>query len=215
MPDRSLQMRRYVTEVSAERVGVGDGVSIPREWTMVIEGDPAIPGRAKITAGYDSSLNRAVVTAVVVERGGEGVEITSAILREVSVQTALQDSGFHVTRITEPGREPEQVRDYVQRVMNDGGHVDMMRLCTTVYRAAYTVSLPPLKFVADQVGMSVSTATRWMARARNAGLAEDLITRETYNRMQADARSEEIRRAFNDGPIGRRRGGPSGPSLGM
>ncbi|GAA4063518.1 hypothetical protein GCM10023065_13140 [Microbacterium laevaniformans] len=215
MPDQSPQMRRYITDVSPERVSVGDGVSIPRGWTTVIEGDAAIPGTAKITAEYDTSLNRAVVTAVVVERGGEGVEITSAILREVSVQSALQDSGFFVTRITEAGREPETVRDYVHRVMNDGGQVDMMRLCTTVYRAAYTVSLPPLKFVADQVGMSVSTATRWMSRARNAGLAEDLITRETYNRMQADERNEAQRRAFQSGPVARPGGGRGGPSMGM
>lgn len=87
-------------------------------------------------------------------------------------------------------------RVLVSRVRHEvcGNAVDMRQLATMLYRTAFTVSLPPLRFVADELGTSVSTATRWMARARSAGLAEDLITRETYNRMQADTRAEEMSR---------------------
>lgn len=45
-----------------------------------------------------------------------------------------------------------------------------------------------------------------MARAREAGLAEDLITRETYNRMRADEEQRTRPHQFPDAP--------SGPSLG-
>ncbi|MCH6230161.1 hypothetical protein MK786_05360 [Microbacterium sp. CFH 31415] len=75
-----------------------------------------------------------------------------------------------------------------------------------LYRIATTVNIAPLKLVSDQLGVSVSTATRMMARAREAGLAEDLITRETYNRMHAD---EEQQTRPHQLP-----GSPSGPSLG-
>jgi hypothetical protein len=68
-------------------------------------------------------------------------------------------------------------------------------------------NIAPLKLAADQLGVSVSTATRMMARAREAGLAEDLITRETYNRMRAD---EEQRTRPHQLPSS-----PSGPSLGL
>jgi hypothetical protein len=68
------------------------------------------------------------------------------------------------------------------------------------------VNIAPLKLVADELGVSVSTATRMMARARGAGLAEDLITRETYNRMRAD---EDERSRPHQPPAG-----PSGLSLG-
>ncbi|TDN92225.1 hypothetical protein [Microbacterium sp. BK668] len=72
-----------------------------------------------------------------------------------------------------------------------------------LYRIATTVNIAPLKLVSDQLGVSVSTATRMMARARGAGLAEDLITRETYNRMRTD---EEQRSRPVQLP-----GSPSGP----
>lgn len=74
-----------------------------------------------------------------------------------------------------------------------------------LYRLAATVNLAPLKLVSEQLGGSVSTATRMMARAREAGLAEDLITRATYNRMRAD---EEDRTRPHQFP-----GAPSGSSI--
>ena len=76
----------------------------------------------------------------------------------------------------------------------------------TLYRLDATVNLPPLKLVSDSLQVSVSTATRLMTRARMAGLAEDLITRETYNRMRVeDARMSAPFQAP---------GGASGPAVG-
>lgn len=52
-----------------------------------------------------------------------------------------------------------------------------------LYRIASTINLAPLKFVAGELDVSVSTATHIMAKARQHALTTDLITRETYNRL--------------------------------
>ncbi|UUT36386.1 hypothetical protein [Microbacterium elymi] len=52
---------------------------------------------------------------------------------------------------------------------------ETVREAVRLYRIATTVKIAPLKLVADQLGVSVSTATRMMARARATGLAEDLL----------------------------------------
>ncbi|HCU79183.1 MAG TPA: hypothetical protein DGU37_11925, partial [Microbacterium sp.] len=79
------------------------------------------------------------------------------------------------------------------------------------YRIASTINLAPLKFVSDYLNVSVSTATRMMARARQQGLAADLITRETYNRMQQD----EQRRMTGPHRVPGSSPSRSGPSIGM
>lgn len=84
--------------------------------------------------------------------------------------------------------DPERLNDYLHDVRSrtDRSYDETVREAVTLYRIATTVNLAPLKLVSEQLGVSVSTATRMMARAREAGLAVDLIARETYNRMRAD-----------------------------
>ena len=149
---------------------------------------PASLARSAWGCVYDTVLKRAVAASVRVRRSGEGEEITTPALREVRVQWALQLSAIRMVMVARGGAEPEWLPEYLEGVKarTDRTYDETVREAVTLYRIAATVNLAPLKLVSDQLGVSVSTATRMMARAREAGLGVDLITRETYNRIRAD-----------------------------
>lgn len=160
-------------DVSDERVAVGNGVSVPASWSVVLKNEPDVPGEIRVSAAYDAALGRIVATGVSVTRSGPGDEVTSLTLREVRVQTALQVSGLKVSAVEEPDHAICSGGDYIRRMRNREGRdltasvVD----ASTTYRLAAAINLPPLRAVADCLGVSQSTATRLMNRARLAGLA--------------------------------------------
>lgn len=167
-------MPQFETEaVSKERVSLGNGVEVPTRWSVVISDEPGVPGAIRIDAVYDSRLNRAVAEEVRVLRQGDGDEVTSLTLREVRVQHALQMSGLLVSTVCEPGQTVVSGAGYIQRMQKHEGRdlaasvVDASR----IYILAAAINLPPLKAVADGLGVSQSTATRLMNRARVEGLA--------------------------------------------
>lgn len=199
-----------VDDVHPERIHVGDGVRMPTGWRATGTGELGTPGSIHVRAVYDQQLRRSVAASVRVDRSGEGDEVTAASLRDVSVLQIVQRSALRVVTVQRGATEPTSLNEYLADIR---AHTSDRNLGETVleavrlYRIATTVNIAPLKLVSDQLGVSVSTATRMMARAREAGLAEDLITRETYNRMRAD----EVRRTRPYRPPG----SPSGPSIGL
>ena len=160
-------------DVSHERVAVGNGVSVPASWTMVLRGEPGVPGSIRVHAVYDSTLNRTVAAEVRVLREGDGDEVTSLTLREVRVQYALQASGLQVSTVAEPGHPVATGAEYLRRMQerSDRDLTASVVDASTTYRLASVINLPPLKAVADCLGVSQSTATRLMNRARFEGLA--------------------------------------------
>ncbi|MBD3942910.1 hypothetical protein IF188_14535 [Microbacterium sp. NEAU-LLC] len=167
-------------DVSEERVAVGSGVSIPASWTVVLRGEPGVPGEIRVRAAYDPDLGRVVATEVSVARGGAGDEVTSLTLREVRVQAALQVSGLKVSTVSEPDHPICSGGDYIRRMRSrterdlTASVVDASR----TYALAGAINLPPLKAVADSLAISQSTATRLMSRARIEGLAPGLAARD-------------------------------------
>lgn len=194
--------------IADERVHVGDGISIATSWDAVVTGEPGIAGAVRINARYDSQLRRAVATTVRVDRDGEGDEVTALTLREVRVQAVVAASALRLVTVSRDG-EAIPLAAYLSEVQAtvERTTADAIAEAVVLYRIASTVSFPPLKFVADNLDVSVSTATRMMARARQQGLASDLITRETYNRM----REEQLQMMAPHRPPG---ASPTGPSLG-
>lgn len=152
----------------------------------------------------------AVAASARVHRTGEGDEVTAASLRDVSVLQIVQPSGLQVVTVQPGEGESMKLSEYLADVRaraSDRELGENVLEAVRLYRIATTVNIAPLKLVADQFGVSVSTATRLMARARGAGFAEDLITREAYNRMRAD--EEKLARPRQLPYC------PSGPSLGL
>lgn len=191
------------------RIDVGDGVSIPKAWDAVATGEPNVAGAIRLHVVFDEQLRRTAAASVGLDRVGEGDEVTAAALRDVRVQYLVAVSSMRVVTVTRDGGEPERFSEYLKRVKSraDRTYEETVREAVALYRIATTVNLAPLKLVSEQLGVSVSTATRMMARAREAGLAADLIARETYNRMRAE--EDELTRPHT-GP------NPSvGPSTGL
>ena len=181
---------------------------MPSRWDAVSTGEPDNLGAIRVGVVYDQQLRRSVAASVRVDRLGEGEEVTAALLRDVSVLQIVQRSALRVVTVQRGEGEPMFLSEYLPGVRthaSDRASGDTLIEAVRLYRIATTVNIAPLKLVADELGVSVSTATRMMARARGAGLAEDLITRETYNRMRAD---DEQRSRLHQLP-----GGPSGPSM--
>ena len=199
-----------VEAVDPEWVHVGDGVRIPLSWDAVAAGEPGNLGSIRVRVVYDQQLRRSVAASVRVDRSGEGEEVTAASLRDVSVLQIVQRSALRVVTVQRGEGEPMSLGKYLADVRahaSDREFGETVLEAVRLYRIATTVNIAPLKLVADELGVSVSTATRLMARARGAGLAEDLITRETYNRMRAD---EDERSRPHQSPSH-----PSGPSVGL
>jgi len=167
-------------DISDERVTVGGGVSLPAAWTVVVRGEPGVPGDILVRAAYDRSLGRVVATEVSVARGGAGDEVTSLTLREVRVQVALQVSGLNLSTVSEPGQTTCSGGDYIRRMQSrqDRDLTASVVDASRTYALAGAINLPPLKAVADSLGISQSTATRLMNRARLEGLAPGLASRE-------------------------------------
>ncbi|WP_439591875.1 hypothetical protein [Microbacterium sp.] len=159
--------------MSDARVFVGDGVSVPESWVVVLREEPGVPGEVSVRAEYDAELRRTVATEVRVLRADRGDEVTSLTLREVRVQWALQVSGLSVSRIAEPDQPLAAGSQYIQRMRDrsDRNHWQSLVDATRLYQLAAAINLPPLRAVSDGLSISQSTATRLMNRARQEGLA--------------------------------------------
>jgi len=203
-----------VESIAPERVEVGDGISIPTAWDIIVTGEPGVPGAIRLHGEYDDALRRAVAATVRVDRVGEGDEVTAQVLREARVQWLVAASAFRIVTVAREGGEFQPLSSYLAdvRAHSDRTPTEARDQAIVLYRIASTINLAPLKFVSDYLNVSVSTATRMMARARQQGLAADLITRETYNRMQQD---EQRRMTGPHRVPGSSPSRSSGPSMGM
>lgn len=163
-------------DISDDRVEVGNGVSIPRAWTAILQGEPDVPGTIRVEITFDRKLGRSAAALVSVGRRAEGDEVTSLTLREVRVQWAVQATGLTVSTVSTGTDHSESGAAYLMRMRDRKERTteETIADAATIYRLAAAVSMPPLKTVADNLSVSQSTATRLMNRARVDGLAEGI-----------------------------------------
>ncbi len=198
-----------IEQVDAEMGDAGDGVLIPRSWVAVVSGLPEIPGAVHARIVYDPVLRRAVAESVRVDRGGLGDEVTTTLLRDVRVQAIVQWAAARVVRIDRDGGDPESYGQYITRLRSDDGRSEEQNLREAVrlYRLGSVINDGPLKLVSEELGVSISTATRMMNRARVAGLVDEATGREVY----VQAREQQLREQATGPIVGP---GSSGPSIG-
>ena len=161
--------------IDGERIDVGDGVSIPTAWDAVVTGEPNVAGVIRLHVVFDKQLRRTAAASVRLDRAGEGDEATAAALREVRVQYLVAYSSMRVVTVTRESGKAESLSQYLTEVRSrtDRTYEETVREAVRLYRIATTVNLAPLKLVSEQLSVSVSTATRMMARARESGLADN------------------------------------------
>lgn len=203
MPELSIE------RIDDEILDAGDGIHIPRSWVGVVTGIPDIPGTVRAHVVYDPTLRRAAAESIRVDRSGQGDEVTTTLLRDLRVQAIVKWAASRVVRIDSGRSELETYGQYLARLRADESRTEEQNLRDAVrlYRLASVINDGPLKLVSEQLGVSVSTATRMMNRARIAGLVDEATGREVL----VQAREQQLREQFT-GPAVRR--GPSGPSIG-
>jgi len=196
-----------IEQVDAEIIDAGDGVHIPRSWGAVATGLPDIPGPVHARIVYDPALRRAVAESVRVDRSGPGDEVTTTLLRDIRVQAIVQWAAARVVSIDRDGGGPESYIEYIMRLRADESRSDDQNLRETVrlYRLGSVINAGPLKLVSEELGVSVSTATRMMNRARVAGLVDEETGREVY----VQAREQQLREQATGPVVGPRSSGPS------
>lgn len=203
MPELSIEL------IDDEILDAGDGVHIPRSWVAVVTGLPDIPGAVRVHLVYDPTLRRAAAQSIQVDRSGEGDEVTTTLLRDLRVQAIVKWAAARVVRIDGDFSEPETYGQYLTRLRADESRCEEQNLREAVrlYRLASVINDGPLKLVSEQLGVSVSTATRMMNRARVAGLVDEATGREVL----VGAREQQLREQFT-GPVVQP--GSAGPSTG-
>lgn len=158
---------------------------------------------------YDPTLRRAAAESIRVDRSGQGDEVTTTLLRDLRVQAIVKRAAARVVRIDGGLAERETYGQYLTRLKTDESRSEdqNLREAVRLYRLATVINDGPLKLVSEQLGVSVSTATRMMNRARVAGLVDEATGREVL----VQAREQQLREQFA-GPSVRPRS--SGPSIG-
>lgn len=203
MPELSIEL------IDDEILDAGDGVHIPRSWVAVVTGLPDIPGAVRAHLVYDPTLRRAAAQSIRVDRSGQGDEVTTTLLRDLRVQAIVKWAAAGVVRIDGDLSEPETYGQYLARLRADESRSEEQNLREAVrlYRLASVINDGPLKLVSEQLGVSVSTATRMMNRARIAGLVDEVTGREVL----VQTREQQLREQFTGTVVHPR---PSGPSIG-
>lgn len=118
-------------------------------------------------------LGRTAVIFAALERGVEGVDISSQVLREVWTHWIMTRSALDVVTVdvdAQDGSARDRIplREFLSRARAQGEREPMesLHVAISVYRVATAISYAPLKLVADTLQISQSTATRLMSRAR-------------------------------------------------
>jgi hypothetical protein len=198
-----------IEHVDAEIIDAGDGIHIPRSWHAVVTGLPGIPGAVHARIVYDPTLRRAAAESVRVDRNGLGDEVTTTLLRDIRVQAMVKWAASRVVRIDRDGGDTESYSDYIRRLRagEERSEEQILREAVKLYRLGSVINDGPLKVVSAELGVSVSTATRMMNRARVAGLVDEETGREVY----LQAREQQLREQATGPVVGP---GSSGPSIG-
>lgn len=207
MPERKPEL--LLEQVDTEILHAGDGVYVPRSWVAVVTGLPEIPGAVHVRVVYDPVLRRAAAESVRIDRTGPGDEVTTTLLRDIRVQAIVHWATLRVVRVDRDGGEQESYGVYIAGLRAGEERSDEQNLIEAVrlYRLGSVISAGPLKLVSEELGVSISTATRMMNRARVAGLVDEATGREIYVR----AREQQLRDQATGPVVGP---GPSGPSIG-
>jgi hypothetical protein len=206
-------------DISDERIDLGSRVTLPKSWHTRVSGEKDVPGTITVRVEWDAALGRTAVASAALEREGEGVDITSQMLREVRTHWIMTTSALDVVTVDVgeddvSDRDRIPVREFLSRMRVAGKRdpSEALRDSIAVYRVATAISYPPLKLVADTLKISQSTATRLMTRARDAGLAPEVRIQEPRRAPAVDPYNPG--RPYDPAAPHTGPSGPGGPSIG-
>ena len=207
-------------DISDERIDLGSRVTLPKSWHARISGEQDVPGTITVRVEWDAALGRTAVVFAALEREGQGVDITSQMLREVRTHWIMTRSALEVVTVDVGGKDAGDrdripVREFLSRLLaqEDREQLESLYAAIAVYRVATAISYPPLKLVSDTLKISQSTATRLMTRARDAGLAPEVRIQEPRRAPAVDPYNPG--RPYDPSAPHVGPSGPGGPSIGL
>lgn len=164
-------------DASADGVGtLGDGVMLPKRFTATFEDEP-LPYRVVLTIALDG--RRLVCERAVCERGEDSEPITSEGLRKLPVAALITSAAQQVlwsgwySQDTGDGSEQDVTMIPAPPVPDDiaehGPTTQALMHVARQYRLAHAAGMAPTNAVADRLGLSRSTAGRWVMLAREQG----------------------------------------------
>ena len=86
-------------DISDERIDLGSRVTLPKSWHARVSGEQDVPGTITVRVEWDAALGRTAVVFAALEREGEGVDITSQMLREVRTHWIMTRSALEVVTV--------------------------------------------------------------------------------------------------------------------
>jgi hypothetical protein len=138
-------------------VDLGGGFTLPALGAFTVEGDASF--MYDVTIRYRWWEGRFDAVAVHVD-GREDYTVTGEVLRRVPVERLLRGHLAGSVRI------PERLE---LRSKDAAGELAELAHVAAIYRVAYLVHEPPARAVAEQLGISISTAGKKVMAARQAG----------------------------------------------
>src|SRR6478735_4831557 len=108
-------------DISDERIDLGSRVTLPKSWHARVSGEQDVPGTITVRVEWDAALGRTAVAFAALEREGEGVDLTSQVLREVRTHWIMSTSALDVVTVdvgaeSGDGRYRLPVREFLSRV---------------------------------------------------------------------------------------------------
>jgi hypothetical protein len=136
-------------------VGLGDAFTVPATGQFTVPGSSDFMFDVTIRFRWWEGRFDAVTVTV---DGLEDFTVTGEVLRRVPIARLLRE---HLA---------ETVKGPHQRRRADSADQDDLVRVATIYRIAYMALDPPVRAVAQQLGLPVSTAGKKVIQARQAGL---------------------------------------------
>ncbi len=117
---------------------------------------------------YDGFLGRLAVSSIHLS-AMPGEEVNGAVMRTIRVQDFVADAGDSMIFMKDASGKWDLLLSFDKYLYDLEDGTDRETVAAAVYTLARLKNLPPLKAVADALNVSQSTATRLVARARQAG----------------------------------------------
>jgi hypothetical protein len=146
-------------------VDIGDGVTVPETIDITVSPDmPDDDVPYEVRLHLVAADGRLVCQTVTVEATDQSGPVTAEGLRGIPLAGLLRWG------VREHARQQGRRFNPDPDVAKDGPTPEALRAAATVYRLAYALGEPPTKAVSVSLGLTYSTAARWVAKAREAGL---------------------------------------------
>lgn len=152
---------------SLPRIEIVDGFAVTPRLTIESKIYPGVAVRVEVV--FDPILERLTVESIRAE-AMPGEEVTGKVLRAIRVQDFVREAVDHMLYRRLPNGAWESLVGLDSYFVDDDLPVqDRELVAAKAYAMAKLLNIPPLKSVGELLGVSQSTATRLVAKARANG----------------------------------------------